>query len=200
MEERRLIYLLRHGEPDAGLLGDGAYMIGQYDLPLTAKGHASAQEMAEHLKEIPFTRIISSDLTRAKDTAAAVAALQGKKVEATAALREIALGEWEGRNIETIPDAAKKDRGADFADYVIPGGETFRQFSARVWEAFQRIREENTGPLLLVSHAGVNRMILCNLLEIPLQNQFILEQEYCHYHILAERRGIIKLYKANCGF
>jgi len=200
MDKGRCIYLMRHGEPDAGLLGSGNYMIGQYDLPLTGAGLAAARTVGQQLKEVSFSKIIASDLLRARDTAAAVASFQGKTVETDIQLREIALGEWEGRDVASIPDAVKKDRGDDFADYEIPGGETFRQFSFRVWAAFLRIKEENPGHLLLVSHAGVNRMILCKLLDIPIQNQFLLEQEYCHYHILRENRGLVKLHAANHGF
>ncbi len=199
MEEERWIYLLRHGEPDRAALGNGDYMIGQYDLGLTKEGQAAAAAMAEHLANIPFAAVFASDLIRARETAVPIASRQGIQATLCPALREIALGEWEGADLRQIPDAAKKDRGADFADYQIPGGETFRQFSRRVNEAFAAIRQENGGDLLLVSHAGVNRMILCELLGIPIQNQFLLVQDYCHYHLLWEKRGTVKLYRLNQG-
>src|SRR4051812_28142978 len=69
---------------------------------LTEKGRAQAEALARHLAAEPITRIFSSPLDRAQQTAAPLARLKNLRVELSPALTEIDAGEWSGRNIEEL--------------------------------------------------------------------------------------------------
>ncbi len=108
-------------------------------------------------------------------------------VEILPALREIHLGEWQGCTRAEIgsrfPGEWEK-RGRDLAGYRPPGGESFEDLRARVVPAFEDIRKTLSGNALIVSHAGVNRVILCHVLGMPLSNLFRLDQATGSLNIL----------------
>ncbi len=174
-----MIYLLRHGQIE----GDGRRrFIGWTDPPLSEEGRATARRWRASLSSVLFKPILCSDLKRCKETAEIISA--GRPVCAMADLREIHLGEWEGIARETIrteqPDAWRR-RGENLAHSRPPGGESFADLSERVMPAFHRIAEpnrENNDPLLIVGHAGVNRIILCHLLGMRIDNIFRIGQDY----------------------
>jgi probable phosphoglycerate mutase len=70
------------------------------------------------------------------------------------------------------------------AGYRPPGGESFADLSDRVLPAFERVVRESEGDLLIVGHAGVNRVILSRLLGMPLAHLFRLGQGYGCLNIL----------------
>ena len=67
------LYMMRHGE--TAWNADNR-ILGSTDIPLNAKGREQAREAAERLKDISFDIIYTSELSRAKETGLAVAALQ----------------------------------------------------------------------------------------------------------------------------
>jgi probable phosphoglycerate mutase len=68
-------YLVRHGESE----GNAARVFtGQLDSPLTARGRRQAEAVAEELAKVNFDRIVSSDLSRTRDTAEVIAKRQGR--------------------------------------------------------------------------------------------------------------------------
>ncbi len=90
----RSVLVVRHGQSE----GNAAQVIaGSVDTPLTELGKQQAAEAAEGLKGKGITRIISSNLSRAKDTAQIIAdALGGIEIEAWEDLREFNYGDMEG--------------------------------------------------------------------------------------------------------
>ena len=68
------------------------------------------------------------------------------------------------------------------------GGESFADVQARVWPAFEGIAAQaqgKAGATLVVAHAGVNRVLLCRLLGMPLAHLFRLGQDYCGLNLIA---------------
>lgn len=92
MTARRIV-LWRHGQTDGNLHGR---MQGQADVPLNDTGRAQAAEAAPRLAQLQPTRLISSDLSRASETAAALAKVTGLDVSYDPRLREVDVGEWAG--------------------------------------------------------------------------------------------------------
>jgi probable phosphoglycerate mutase len=95
------------------------------------------------------------------------------------ALRELNLGSWEGRRFETIRTLypqAYRQRGDQIADYRPPAGESFRDLQDRAWPVFEAVARQLRGRALIVTHAGVIRVVLCRLLEIPLKHLFRIGQ------------------------
>lgn len=191
-----VIYLLRHGQA----VEEGPRrFIGQTDRPLTAAGIAQAEAWRGWFARVPLSAIVSSDLQRARETARIVAAA-GPAPETIPALREIHLGEWEGLPFEAVrerfPEAFRL-RGADPGAFRPPGGESFQDLERRVWPVFQSLAAGRSGPLLIVGHAGVHRVLLCRLLGMPLAHLFRLGQDPGALSILEPRGEAFRLQALN---
>lgn len=190
VREKR-IYLLRHGQ-----IGDAASprrYIGQTDLPLTEEGQYQARELAVYFSKTSLAKIVCSDLQRSLQTARIIAEKHPVKVETLSAFREVNLGEWEGLTFHAVKAEAPAEwrlRGKKLADHRPPGAESFRDLHHRVVPMFETLAKETQGDLMIVGHAGVNRVILCHLLEMPLQRMFCLSQDYAAVNvILLSERG-----------
>jgi alpha-ribazole phosphatase len=180
----RRVYLLRHGHVETG--GRKCY-IGRTDLPLSSRGVDQAQYLARALAQSGAGRIVSSDLGRAVQTARIIAEKLGLTLETEPALREIDLGAWEGRAMADVrredPKAYRR-READLAGFRPPGGESFADLARRVVPAFERIAASAPDVSVIVSHAGVNRVLLCRLLAMPLNKLFCLGQDEAAVNII----------------
>jgi alpha-ribazole phosphatase len=185
-----MIYLLRHGEID--LSGKKRY-VGQVDLPLTQKGESQAQWWQQALADSPLSRIYCSDLMRSWQTAHIVAGSRQVRVQVMPQLREIDLGEWDGLSMDEVKNRFPEEwqrRGQDLVTYRSPGGESFADVNARVVPLFEQIvQAQQEGNDLIVGHSGVNRVILCHILSIPLSNLFRLGQDYGSLSIIDNEKG-----------
>jgi probable phosphoglycerate mutase len=185
------LFLMRHGRPR----GDGAKrFLGQTDVPLDKHGRRQAGWWCECLRRIPFSRIVSSDLARARESAEIIAGnANRRRVEPLAALREIRLGDWENRTFEEIRQAYPAQwqaRGRDPEGFRPAGGESFGDLRRRVTPVVYAMLAADSGPLLVVAHAGVNRVILCDILGISLRRMFLLAQDHgCLNLIQAQPTG-----------
>jgi broad specificity phosphatase PhoE len=154
-------YFVRHGESE----GNAARVFtGQTDSPLTARGRQQAAAVAAELGKVKFDRIVSSDLSRTRDTAEVIAKRQGIPVEIVPELREINVGDRTGKSFDETRGLPNwKDDG-----YVAwPGGETFDQVLTRTLGAIDRLTRESPGKtILVVGHGGVNRILLSHFLGI----------------------------------
>ena len=88
-------------------------------------------------------------------------------------------------------------RGENMAEYRPPGGESFADLYARVIPIFENIVHKPGENCLIVAHAGVNRMILCRILEMPVANLFRLRQDYLGMNIIDCKDSIPKLVSMN---
>lgn len=177
--EERIIYLVRHGT--LRLPDERRRYVGQIDPPLSAEGRAQARSLGRRFARVHLAAIRCSDLVRSRETAELIAGAGGPPVVPCEALREIAMGEWEGRPFDDVAHELPEEfraRGADLAGFRPPGGESFADCSRRVVAAFEAIAASLPGDLLIVGHAGVNRLILCHLLGMPVSGVFRLGQDY----------------------
>ena len=180
-----MIYLMRHAEADT----NGKRFVGQWDVPLTPRGRAQARRWAQRLSTVAFTAVFSSDLSRAADTAAILGG--DRAVKTVASLREIQLGRWEGRlmsDVQHRDPQAWEERGRRIDGFRPPGGESFADLQDRVVPAFEHLIETVSDPVLIVSHAGVNRALLCHLLGMPLTNLFRLGQDVGALNLIDRQR------------
>jgi len=154
-------YFVRHGESE----GNAARVFtGHTDSPLTARGREQAAAVAEELAQVKFDRIVSSDLSRTRDTAEVIAKRLGKPVEIVPELREIDVGDRTGKSFDETRGLPNwNDDG--FVSW--PGGETLDQVLARTLGAIDRLTRESPGKtILIVGHGGVNRILLSHFLGI----------------------------------
>lgn len=167
------IYLLRHGAIESP--GGGKRYIGQKDVALSDAGLQQARGWADCFAAAGLEEIISSDLTRCLETARMIGTRSGVTPRPMAELREISLGSWEGLCFEAVKTGAPQAfeaRGERIADHRPPGGESFRDLQQRVWPVFKDAARRVRGKALIVTHAGVIRVLICRLLGMPLDNLF----------------------------
>lgn len=159
------ITLVRHG---ATVWNASKRFQGQTDVPLSNEGRAQAQALALALRRTPFVRAFSSDLSRAFDTASAIAQPHGFGVVTDVRLREFDFGQWEGLTwpqiVERWPHLAEQAYTAASL-YHPEGGESFKAVVARVRDFLDELRADGGGDALVVSHAGVLHAVLAVLSE-----------------------------------
>lgn len=191
------IYLMRHGDSRPDHI---KRYIGWTDLPLNANGHGQALRWQQELAGVPFRRIFCSDLSRSFETARIIAAGRDVPVRAHSQLREINLGAWDGLSVDDVccsyPGEYAK-RGAELASYRTPGGESFADLASRVLPLFKEIVRSMSGNVLIVGHAGVNQVILCHILGMPLENLFRLRQDYGCLNLIDRRKDGMGLRRMN---
>ena len=191
------IYLLRHGEIDTTYRGR---FVGQVDLSLSESGKLQARLWERELSEIELNIIYCSALERSKVTASIIAGARKQNVEIIPELREINLGDWEGMEIEQVKRVFAEQwrmRGMEIGNYRPPNGESFSDLASRVLPVFQSMVDNLKGNILIVGHSGVNRVILCHALGMPLANLFNICQDYGCMNILEFSVGCLRLKAMN---
>lgn len=156
LEQATRIVLIRHGETT---WNRATRIQGHTDIPLSELGHAQAARLAEALAEEPLSAVYASDLSRARQTAEALARVQGLTVRFDAALRERAFGRFEGLSWDEISQACPEDAARwrrREPDFAVGGGESLNAFSARCLGAARRAAEAHPGQTIaVVAHGGV---------------------------------------------
>ena len=160
--------VVRHGETEWNVAGR---VQGHEDSPLTARGLAQAEAIADRLARERFDALVASDLGRAHRTAAAIGARCGLEVRPDPRLRERSFGEGEGLGYDEIdrrwPDVFTRAGPTD-PDLAIPGGESRRQFHERGRAAFSALAREHAGQrVAVVSHGGVVAALYRIVHDIP---------------------------------
>ncbi|MFS0885952.1 histidine phosphatase family protein [Aeromicrobium sp. 179-A 4D2 NHS] len=186
----RRVILWRHGRTEWNLAGR---VQGQTDIPLDAVGRQQAVDAAARLAALMPSRIVSSDLSRAFDTASALGAVTGLEVEIDVRLRELAFGAREGltwrESWERFP--AEMQAWADGDETQIEGAETHAQAGARLAEALREHLESLPlgETLVLVAHGAVLRTGILSFLGIAEESwrQFG-GLSNCHWSVLEESR------------
>jgi probable phosphoglycerate mutase len=195
--EKKII-LLRHG--DTGTRADEKRFIGQTDVPLSDTGRRQAQYWRRCLAEAPPLRIISSDLRRCLETARIIAADHDRDVTPQAELREILLGEWDGMTFDRVRERwpeAFRQRGMDLARFRPPGGESFLDLQQRVIPVLEAAADRADRHMMIVAHAGVNRVILCGLLGMPVENLFRIAQGHGAMNLVDRQAGRYRIAALN---
>lgn len=146
-----------------------------------------------------LSAVYCSDLSRAAESAEIICAAHGLSPVRVAALRERSFGVWEGMSFAEIRERYPEAFGAWASNplaYSPVGGETTREVKDRVIAAVDAILRDNAGrPVAIVAHGGVNRIILCHVLGMPLDNIFRIEQDYAALNIIEfwEKYPVLKL-------
>ena len=146
------IYLVRHGETDWNLAGR---LQGSTDIPLNGQGKQSALKTALYFQSngIAISSIMTSPLTRAKQTAQIIADVLAIPVIEQQALTERCFGEAEGLTAE--------ERVLKFPNQDILGLEDIQVVRQRVWDVLQTLATTNTDEsIIIVSHGGVINAVL----------------------------------------
>lgn len=156
MFEPTHVVALRHGQTAYNAT---QRIQGHLDVGLDDTGRWQAAQLGAALADAGLTAVHASDLSRARDTAAAVAAACGLGVQTHTALRERHFGTFEGLGHaeieERFPDDARRWRQRE-PGFGPGGGESLEAFSARCVAAFTRLAQAHPGQTIaIVAHGGV---------------------------------------------
>lgn len=154
----------RHGNTEWN--ADGRVQ-GQTDVPLNDLGREQARAAAAVLAELRPDAIVSSDLRRAADTAAALAALTGLPVRPDARLRERYFGHWQGLALSEVAERFPEEYARWRAGDPDPGAEieTLDDLGKRIGAAFQDAADLAVGgTIVLTTHGGAARQGVGHLL------------------------------------
>jgi broad specificity phosphatase PhoE len=138
---------------------------GQADVELSTEGREQVRETAARLADMSIDAVYSSDLSRAVDTARAIADAHGLDVEVDPAFREIDQGEWTGIPVGEIRDRWPELWGDARHYKARPGGESPQQVRQRALEGLTRIVERHpNGTVVIASHGGTIRWLSAEVL------------------------------------
>jgi probable phosphoglycerate mutase len=154
------ILLIRHGET----LGNAARVVQRPDNPLSPRGIAQAERLAQRLAHVGVARILSSDLLRAAMTAERIRLATGAPLQHDPLLHE--------RNFGDLRGTPYADLDVDmFAPgFAPPNGETWEIFDARVaraWALVEATAAATDGHLAVVTHGLVCRSLATHHLALP---------------------------------
>ncbi|QHA35515.1 histidine phosphatase family protein [Rossellomorea marisflavi] len=159
------LYITRHGETQ---WNREKRMQGWKDSDLTPAGEEDARALAQVLKRVSFEAVYSSPIGRARKTAELL--VDQAPIILEEDLREIGMGDWEGRTQEEVR-AADPERFHTFWNkphvYETETGETFNQVMDRV-ESFLKKVQVHQGTILVVTHSIFIKALLAYVKELPL--------------------------------
>ncbi|WP_433828853.1 histidine phosphatase family protein [Actinoplanes sp. CA-015351] len=170
----------RHGNTDWNAAGR---VQGQTDVPLNDLGRRQAAEAATLLAALAPDAIVASDLRRASDTAAALAALTGQQVGYDERLRERFFGVWQGLTTAEVAEQRPDEYARWKAGNDVVGGdvETLDDLGKRVADGFQDAAR--LGSLVVVAtHGAAARQGIGHLLGWPIEQVRTLRAlQNCHW-------------------
>ncbi|MCL6596032.1 MAG: histidine phosphatase family protein [Firmicutes bacterium] len=195
-----LLYLVRHGETTWNR--EGRFQ-GQADAPLSDLGREQASRVAERLRATGLGVVVASDLSRARDTAQAVAEAAGVPLVLEPAFRELSFGLWQGSTraeIEARFGDALRAYLSDPDHGRAEGGESFAEAMVRVRSAADRLlRERREERMAWVMHGGSIRALLCAYLDWPARRRGVYRLDNAGVSLLEVRpaEGFVSLHYLN---
>jgi len=193
------IILIRHCETDFAI--EKRYQ-GNKDVPLSPLGERNAKLLADKIKTLStnsnykISKIYSSCLSRSYKTASIIsdkisAELPfNPEIEKICELNERNFGDWEGLTYNEIENKYGKSKMNKYLNeplnFSIPNAEIFKDFKDRVLKGLnfilnankEKVKDAREYTIIVVAHGGTNRVILCDALNLPLENFFILKQDF----------------------
>lgn len=186
----RKIYVIRHGETDWNLEGK---MQGQTDTPMNDTGRAQARRLALELKDaLPFDKIVSSHLSRARETAEIIAESHNTAIHLDEGFSEMGFGEWEGTLFTDQRRKWPRESRAwsEDGDFRGPGGETVEGLIERVWTRFTRWADmDDYQKMAIVTHGSAGRALLCALIGEPARNLNLYTFKNTEYYVVNVARA-----------
>lgn len=169
------LYIIRHGETDWNIK---RRFQGHSDIPLNEEGRRLAQITADALRDVPFTRIFTSPLKRAFETAIIIKGERDIPVITEPDIIEISFGEYEGlccskenynipnpefMNFFDKPEAYKPPKGA----------ESIQELRKRTADFFEKLVHNKTmenDTILVSTHGAALRGILSHINNIGIED------------------------------
>lgn len=163
--------------------------MGRSDSSLTEEGIRTSRELARMLASEGIAAIFSSPLGRAVFSAGIYAETHGLPVQVREGMAELSCGDWEGRPRSSATHNAWNLR--ETWRQRPPGGESYEDSEPRVAAFIREIGLEKISPVVLVvGHAGVNRVFLKLWLELTEEQAMRIMFPHEIVYMLDGRTGV----------
>jgi probable phosphomutase (TIGR03848 family) len=162
-----IFLLIRHA---VHLLGSERIAGRMPDVHLSPRGQEQAQQLAKRLAAVPIRALYCSPITRAQETAQALAAQFDLPVQTCDDIQELNYGDWTGRTLEELRPLEQWKQWNSFRSGTrIPNGESMLEIQARIVSQMQRLKEQHPNEVVaLVSHGDVIKAAVAYCLGVPL--------------------------------
>lgn len=161
------LYVVRHGET---AWNKEEIFRGRKDVPLNETGKRQAHLTGRYFRDKGITGIFSSPLGRAVETAEGIRTITKVPLKRTDALIDMGFGTWEGLELSEVdrlyPEELKTWRQAPHK-FRNEGGERLADVRRRLRKGLQKIVADEQGPIVLVTHRVICKMIVLLSLRIP---------------------------------
>jgi broad specificity phosphatase PhoE len=188
------LILIRHGETNWNLTQKCQ---GFSDIELNQNGRRQIKELAQSLKSDEISAVYSSDLRRAKDTAAEIAKFHNLSINVDPDLREMNQGNFEGLSFSEIRELYSElltEWRRNPEAVRIPGGETLIEVQERAWKSVQRIiKTHHNENVVAVSHNFTIITLLCKFMGIRLRDFFNFKINAASKNVVIINKGSFKI-------
>ncbi|HEY3314125.1 MAG TPA: histidine phosphatase family protein [Bacillota bacterium] len=158
--QETVAYLVRHAQTSWN--AEGRFQ-GQMDTALSPAGQRQATALGKRLGRVGPGEVYSSDLTRASQTAEAVAGAAGLRVILDRSFREVDVGRWQGLTFNEV----REQMPESFAEWQtrrpcfrFPAGESYEEAAARALRRLEELTDHPGDRLVVVSHGGLLRALI----------------------------------------
>jgi len=161
------LILVRHGET---IWNRDNRVQGLSDIALTERGRKQVEHLARSLRNEKIDVILSSPLSRARETARTINRYHGVAIELDDDLRELDVGDLDGLTFEEMRTRYReflKQWTADPTSVTMPNGETLHELQVRAWRAIERIISGSKNAVV-VSHNFTIMAIMCKMRDMHL--------------------------------
>ena len=165
------VYLIRHTTPQI----EKGICYGQSDIPLEETFNNDRQKLLQQLPD-SVDAVYSSPSSRCVKLSAHIKSNQ--EIIHDKRLMEMNFGNWEMKKWDEINQEVLNEWMKDFVNVRIPNGENFIDLHKRVNEFMNELIKTDHKNVAIITHAGVVRSVLCQILEIPLRNAFKIPIDY----------------------
>ena len=162
------LWLVRHGETEANVAG---LYSGHAPTPLTEQGQMQAHRLGNMLNQVPFDRVLCSELERTQHTARLLLGERQIPLAPHSLLNEMFFGDWEMRHHRDLQHEDAENYAAWCADWqhaAPTNGESFQHFAHRVRTFAEKLTHDpQPDHLLIVGHKGGLSLLIALLLKLP---------------------------------
>jgi len=170
------LFLCRHGKTEHN---ENGIVQGQMDSRIREEGREQARKLRDRLAEEDISKIYSSSMTRAVETAEIVAEPHDLEVEKAGELKEVARAKFEGERFEDLIEEVSNSETEDYL-WKPEGGESLEELKERGAEFLNSIKEKNEGEkVVVISHGGTISSTLMGILDHSAKNSYRINQENC---------------------
>lgn len=183
------LYFLRHGEAFGNL--EHRYF-GKEESSLTMSGIKQCERCKKLLEDITFDRVYISERKRARETADIIFEKRTNNFIVDARINERDFGIFDGKTYEEICksfSAEEKAWGEDWVNYVIPEGESFKNFYDRISSFMDTMKKLDDKNVLIITHGGVIRAVYT----------YIMDGNYNVFWKFSSQNGDLSLIKYEYG-